>query len=318
MESERLTAFRAVARSLSFSRAAEQLHKTQPAISQSVRALETSLGERLFLRLGRRIQLTLAGRILLEHVEESFAALERGRLRIEALAELREGELRIGASDTTACYVLPPVLQAYRERYPDVDVWISNRPSPKTLEQLTASEVDIGFVTLPVAQPDLTVEPLLVREDVAICAPNHELAARSRVTLDQLLPFPLLLLDRGSSTRTFIDQRIAAAGTEPQIAMEVGSIEIIKHLVQRNFGVSIVPRAAVETEVANERLHALRIFSRADQRQLGVAYSNRQPPCLAATAFLRMTRALVRDTSIQAPDLKIAPKEEGRLNTGAP
>ena len=130
MESERLAAFRAVARSLSFSRAAEQLHKTQPAISQSIRALENALGERLFLRLGRRTQLTLAGRILLEHVEESFAALERGRLRIEALGELREGELRIGASDTTACYVLPPVLQAYRERYPDKAVRFNGEPVP--------------------------------------------------------------------------------------------------------------------------------------------------------------------------------------------
>ncbi len=302
MHMERLAAFRAVAREQSFSRAASRLFKTQPAVSQAVGSLEQELGERLFLRLGRRTELTASGRVFLEHVEQAFDALARGRAELEALGELREGELSIGTSDTTACYVLPPVLRAFRERHPGVELRISNRPSPRTAEQVTSREVDLGFVTLPVERRGLRVEPLVEREDVAICAPGHELAVRRRVRLDTLVRHPLLLLDRGSSTRSFIDARLRGVGEPFRVAMELGSIEVIKQLVGLDFGVSIVPRIAVEAELAAGSLHAMRLFPRSDWRSLGAITPSSGPLPRAAEVFLELARGVLARRAGRRPE----------------
>jgi DNA-binding transcriptional LysR family regulator len=293
LDSDRLAAFRAVARTGGFYRAAALLHKNQPPISQAVRALEEDVGERLFVRLGRGSRLTQAGEILLEHVEESFAALARARARLESRRELTAGELRIGTSDTNACYVLPPVLAAFRERFPGVDVRLSNRPSPATEAQVLAHEVDLGFVTLPTASAGLSAEEMVIREDVAIFAPGHPLSRRKRIRFEELLAHPLLLLDPGARTRAFIDARLAAFPGRARIAMELASIEVVKRLVALEFGVSVVPRIAVETEIAAGTLCAAAVFPRAEARRLGVIYATSAPLSLAASKFVELAREVL-------------------------
>ncbi|MFC1533635.1 LysR family transcriptional regulator [Thermodesulfobacteriota bacterium] len=292
---EQLNAFRAVAEEESFTRAAEKLFRTQPAVSQAIHSLEEDLGERLFMRRGRKSTLTQAGRILLEHVEEAFDTLERGRLRIDALKDLREGELTITTSDTTAYYILPDVLKEFREQYPGVDVRIHCRPSPVSAEQVVAHEADIGIVTLPIEHHKLASEPLIVREDVAICAPGHELARRRSISFTDLVGYPLLLLDRGSNTRTYIDQRLIEADLTPKITMELGSIEVIKKLVQLEFGVSIVPLIALHNEAEQGTLKAIRIFKKAECRTLGVIYPAKGISSLAAQIFVKMLKKHLLD-----------------------
>jgi len=294
LDSERLRAFRAVARAGGFSRAAERLHKTQPAISQAIRALEEDVGEPLFLRLGRRVRLTRAGAVLLEHVEESFAALDAARHRLAALSQLEAGELVIGTSDTNACYVLPPVLAAFRWAHPGIEVRLSNRPSPETERQVLEREVDVGFVTLPAASPRLVSEALVEREDVAIFAPDHRLAGRSRVRFDDLAGEPLLLLDRGSRTRAWIDERLAACPERPRVAMELASIEVVKRLVALGFGVSVVPRIAIEAEVAAGSLASARLSPRSAARSLGVVVPRGAPLARPAEAFVALAREVLR------------------------
>ena len=297
MDTDRLAVFRAVAREGGFTRAAGKLHRTQPAVSQAIRALEDELGTRLFDRRGRSPRLTPAGELFLRHVDEAFDALARGRSRLEALGELREGELTIGTSDTTACYVLPPVLDAFRRAYPGIELRISNRPSPVTIEQVLSREVDIGLVTLHGSDPRLESEVLMDREDVAIFPPGHALSARKRVRFDDLLRHPLLLLDRGSQSRSFIDERIAHAGRPAQIAMELASIEVIKHLVALGFGVSLVPDIAVQAEVADGRLCAASVLPRGQRRRLGAVRraGGWLPP--AARVFLEIARPLLQAKS---------------------
>ena len=287
---DRLDAFRMVAAERNFSRAADRLFKTQPAVSQAIRLLEKELGERLFLRLGRKTVLTQAGAVFLEHVEEAFDALDRGRKHVEALKELREGTLTIAASDTTTCYLLPPTLRLFRGRYPGVEVRILNRPSPVAARHVSDRLADLAIVTLPIEGPNLRTEPLITREDVAICAPGHALAHRQRVTLLELSAHPLLLLDRGSNTRSFIDRQLAATGAHPRVAMELGSIEVIKRLVQLDFGVSIIPRIAVREEETSGTLHAASVFGPAERRVLGVVYPAKGLAPLPARVFLKTLR----------------------------
>jgi DNA-binding transcriptional LysR family regulator len=293
LDSARLRAFQAVARTGGFSRAAATLHRTQPAVSQAIRALEEDVGEALFLRLGRKVALTAAGEILLEQADEAFAALDVARDRLRALRDLESGELVIGTSDTNACYLLPPVLAAFRERHPGIEVRISNRPSPATEIQVLEREVDVGFVTLPVGIPQLRAEPLTVREDVAIFAPDHRLARRRRIRFVDLLGDPLLLLDHGSRTRSLIDEQLAAHPGEGRIAMELASIEVVKRLVALGFGVSVVPRISVEAEVAQGTLACASLFARADARSLGVVYPARVPLSRAASVFVALAREIL-------------------------
>ncbi|MBN1868489.1 LysR family transcriptional regulator [Candidatus Sumerlaeota bacterium] len=297
IDSQKLEVFRTVAREGGFSRAAARLRRTQPAVSQAIRLLEEEIGERLFLRLGRTIRLTQAGEILLESADEAFDTLDRARTRIEALRELREGRLRITTSDTTACYLLPPVLGEFHRRYPNVEVSILNRRSPEAVREVEAREADIGIITLPEEPlgPRLASEPLVVREDVAICSPNHPLARkrRRRAQFADLLAWPLLLLDHGSNTRSFIDRKIRESGGAPRIAMELGAIELVKRLVERDFGVSIVPAISIRDEIREKRLKSLRVFDRGECRALGLIYPARGALSLPAQEFVRVLKALL-------------------------
>ena len=231
----------------------------------------------------------------IEHVEEAFETLERGRLRIDALKELSEGELTISTSDTTAYYILPDVLQEFRDQYPGIDVRIHCRPSPVSAEQVLAHEADVGIVTLPIEHPKLASEPLIIREDVAICAPGHELTKRRIIAFRDLAEYPLLLLDRGSNTRAYIDHRLSEAGLTPKIAMELGSIEVIKKLVQLDFGVSIVPLIAIHDEVDQGTLKAIRIFRRAECRTLGIIHPAKGIFSIAAQIFVKMLKKRLSD-----------------------
>ncbi len=298
MELERLNAFLAVAREKTFTRAAETLFRTQPAVSQSIRLLEEDLGEPLFLRLGRSAVLTEAGQILLEHVNQAFDAFDQGRIRIQALKELREGRLSISASDTTTCFILPDILRLFRDRYPGIELRILNRPSPEAARQVADRETDIGIVTLPIDHPKLKTEAIVAREDVAICAPSHSLASRSRIAFRDLLSYPLLLLDQGSNTRRFFDTKLAETGLVPDITMELGSIEVIKKMVEMDFGVSIVPHIAVVSEVSQGKLGVLHLFGKTECRQLGFVYPSKGVLPLAARVFMKLMKASLSATKM--------------------
>lgn len=288
MEWSRLEAFRAVAREKNFTRAAARLFRTQPAVSQAVAALEADLAEKLFIRQGRQVRLTQAGEVLLAHAEEAFRLLDQGRRQVAALKGLEAGELVVCASDTTCCYVLPEVLGRFRREHPGVEVKLINRPSPAAAALVAGYEADLGIVTLPLEHGGLRTRRLIPREDVAVCAPSHPLAKRRRAALEDLLAYPLLLLDRGSNTRAYIDQRLDATGRAARIVMETGSIEVIKRLVRLGFGVSIVPRVSVLEEVQAGSLAAVSVFRRAECRHLGLITPRQGTPSPAAEVFIRM------------------------------
>jgi DNA-binding transcriptional LysR family regulator len=292
---DRYRVFRAVAEEGSFSRAAARVHRTQSAVSQAVRALEDETGERLFERAARSVRLTHAGELLLSHVRVALEALDAGLARLSGLQELREGTLALSASDTTAMYTLPEVLRVFRERYPGVELQISNDPSPRAVRKVLAAQADLALVTLPVVtlpveHARLEVAPLGAREDVVICARSHPLAATSRARLRDLARHRWLLLDRAAHTRRFIDAQFRRAGLRPRIAMETASLEVIKRLVELDLGISVAPRLAIQEELRAGRLHAVEVFARRDVRRLGVVTLRGRAPSPAAARFIELLR----------------------------
>ncbi len=304
LNSDQLLAFAAVARERGFSRAARRLARTQSAVSQAVARLEEDLGTRLFLRQGRTVELTPAGRLLLDRAGRVLDEMDGARESLQALAELREGSLVVGTSDTLACHLLPPVITAFRTRYPGVELRLDNRPSPAIAERVAERAVDVGVVTLPLppglriggrpAAERLRIEPLTSYQEVAICPPGHPLARRRRAPLEAVAAHPLLLLDRSTGARALLDAELARLGAAPRVAMEMSSVEVLKKLVELGLGVSIVPALAVEREVASGVLAAVRLSGLAGVRQVGLVVAAGGHVPRAAAAFAEIARGALQ------------------------
>ena len=259
MDLHQLRGFYEIARTRSFTRAADKLFLSQPAISLQVKALEDELGEPLFDRKRREIRLTEAGEVLFKYVQQVFDGLENARNEIAALHNEVRGRLVVGTSDTNCTYILPDVLEEFRRCYPGVDLDIRNRISSEIANLVAADGVDIGLVTLPVRHRDVQEHTLLQRQDVLICRPDHCLGWRKRIRLADITSFPLLVLERGSTSRQLLDAALVKEKVSPPIAMELGGIEVLKRFVEIGLGLAIVPEVAVAQEVERGQLHAVQI-----------------------------------------------------------
>jgi len=259
MELHQLRGFLTVARRGSFTRAAENLYLTQPALSLQIKALEESLGESVFERKGRTLLLTPTGRLLLERAEQILGLIEQTNEEISALKGLEQGQLSIGTNDSNCLYILPDLVQQFRRQFPNVELSLTNSHSSQVAAWVSEGMVEFGLVTLPILDPQLETQPLFSREDVLICRPDHPLCAQSTVTPLELVAHPLLLLDKGSVSRTILDQTLAQADLTPKTVMQVGSIEVIKRYVEIGLGVSVVPRLNAEHEIQAGQLHAIHL-----------------------------------------------------------
>lgn len=297
MNLERLQIFYAVAMEKSFSNAAKRLNKTQSAVSQSIRLLENEVGETLFIRSNRRVLPSEAGRILFEHVESIIESIEEAQIRIDSLKNLQEGELIISSSMTSACYMLPEILKKFKLKYPGVKIILKNGLSSQAADMVANNESDVGIVMLPINNPKLESKPLAVREDVVITAINHELKKVENIKVESLLDYEFILLDKEAHTRQYINNHFESLGAKPKVAMEVGTMEIIKQMVILNFGISVIPRIAVKEE-EGKTLSVRRVFSKDECRKVGVVYKKSENMKLTTKVFLEMIIDHFRDIEI--------------------
>jgi DNA-binding transcriptional LysR family regulator len=214
---------------------------------------------------------------------------------------MRSGRLSIGASDTLACHLLPPVFRAFRERFPGIELKLENRPSPETARAVLERRVDLGVVVLPLAAvtgaragaDKLDVVSLAPHPDSVICLPSHPLARRKSARARDLADEPLLLLDRSTGTRAHVDAAFERERIRPHVTMEMGSVEVLKRLVELGFGVSIVPAMAVRTEVARGTLVSIGFSSSGRRRTVGVVTPKNALLSPATTAFVETATRVV-------------------------
>jgi DNA-binding transcriptional LysR family regulator len=289
MELNQLRGFLAVARAGSFTQAAKELFITQPALSIQIKGLEEELGELLFERQGKQLYLTPAGRLLQERAEELLGLVTQTHQELRALQGLKTGRLTIGTNDSNCLYLLPDLVRFFREKFPGIELHLTNRHSTEVVSLVGAGAVDFGLVTLPVLDPRIEAETLFWREDVAICSPGHPLSQQYSVTLADIAQYPLLLLDKGSNSRKQLDQMLARAGLIPKVVMELGSVEVIKRYVEVDLGVSIIPGFTAEAEIRAGRLHAIRL-DWLPSRAVGVVRRRKGYLSPAAQMFLKLLK----------------------------
>jgi DNA-binding transcriptional LysR family regulator len=276
--------FQEIVRQASFSRAAEALHLSQPAVSHHIRHLEHALGARLLERVGRRAFPTAAGELLLTHAGRAFAELEAARQSIQRLRGVVAGRVRVGTGATASIYLLPDALRRLRARHPELDLAVVTGNSADLAAAVAGSELDVAVLTLPVAGRQLLATPFCVDTQVAIAAPSQAWPRRALRPSD-LARAPLILYERGGTIRRVIDAWFRKSRVQPRVAMELGNAEAIKRLVAAGLGVSIVSAVAVRSET-RARVLIARPLAPPLRRRLAVVRRRDKAPTPALEAVL--------------------------------
>lgn len=285
MDLTHLRAFVSIARVGVMTRAAVELHVTQPALSAQIARLEDEVGTPLFDRSPKGMSLTEAGRTLLPYARETLARLDDARLALDELRGLERGSLSIGGGATATTYLLPPLLARFHAAHPRIRFYVREQPSRGVVEAVLAGELDLGVVTLPVGSddPQLEVEHWVDDELRLIVPPGHPLGRRKTFSWSDLSGTPLVLFEAGSAVRAHIDASIDAADVDSDIVMELRSIESIKQMVAQGIG------AALVSEHALDLAHpGLRCREQPIRRTLAVIYRRDRHQSTAAAAFLRV------------------------------
>jgi len=290
MEIRQLKYFLSVVRLGGMGAAAEEHYVTQPAISIQIQKLEDEVGEKLLERRGRRVAPTQAGSILAEHAEAVVRRLDRLEAAVSGLKGLESGYLRMGNIDAASVYVLPGIYRSFHHKYPGVKIEIIVGDTSRLLEALRRGEVELASTVLPIDAGEFDVLPIYRDEMVLVAHPNHVLAKRKRVTLQDvaeagLIAYPPRSVTRRQIERVFLEHDLALNAT-----MEIASPEAIKRLTQAGLGASVLPRQIVASEIRRGALQAIRIRSVRFQRTIGMVLRGEDSLSPPARVFLDMVK----------------------------
>ncbi|HQU16926.1 MAG: LysR family transcriptional regulator [Chromatiales bacterium 21-64-14] len=262
MADRRLQVFHTVARLLSFTKAAEALHMTQPAVTFQVRQLEEHFNTRLFDRTHNRISLTETGLRVYEHADRIFQLYGEMENAVREMTGEVSGVLLIGASTTIAEYMLPSLLGGFKSEYPDVNIHLKVSNTEGIVSMVENNAIDLGVVEAPVSNKNLVVEVCRMDQLVVIVPTNHPLADRESVRSEELLEYPYICREEGSGTREVIEEYLGSvqlSGNDLKVCMELGSPEAVKRAVEVGMGISVLSRATVLKELKLGTLAAVNL-----------------------------------------------------------
>ena len=278
-----LKVFETVARHLSFSRAAEELHLTQPAVSIQVGQLADHAGLPLFEQLGRKIYLTPAGREMLRYSRSIIQQFKEAEEALAGLKGIRGGKLNI-AVISAGDYFFPRLLAEFCSRHQDVSVELGVNNREEVVRLLAENTIDLAIIMRPPQDMDIVAETFAPLPQVIIAAPEHRLAKRRRITMTALENEAFIVRERGSDTRISMDEVFAERGFRPRIAMEIKSFETIKQAVIAGMGISFMSAHTISLELQVGRLVVLDIAGFPVMRSWHVVHrrNKRLPPVAAA------------------------------------
>ncbi|MDE3180198.1 MAG: hydrogen peroxide-inducible genes activator [Acidobacteriota bacterium] len=282
MEFHQLRYFCAVAKEGNFTRAAGREHVAQPSLSQQIMKLEEELGARLFDRFARSARLTQFGRVFLPRAEAILRQAGDARTEIREMSGAAMGEVSLGVIPTVAPYLLPRILARFARAYPAVAVSVVEEVTPLLLEGLHRGTLDMALLALPVPGPGLAAEELLREPLFAVVPPEHRLASRHAVTLQEMKEEPFLLLKEGHCFRENAILACRRARMQPNVVFESGHFSSILAMVSCGMGVSVVPAMAVEKQTG---CRFIRIGDERSNRRIGLVRLKGRFPARAHRAL---------------------------------
>jgi DNA-binding transcriptional LysR family regulator len=279
----------AVAQEKSFSRAAERLHRTQPAISQAIRRLETEIGEPLFDRSSKDGTMTPPGRVLFELAQQMINLRHGAHAAIRELKGLHRGKLSLSANEYTVMYLMP-LLPVFRARHPHIKVDVKRSLASRISSEILARETEIGIVSFKPNDPSITAVPVLTDELALIVPTNHPLAGKKIVSVRELGAESFVAHNVPSPYRERVVRTFEKYRTPLNISMELPTLEAIKRFVEAGMGVALVPRLTAHMEIARGQVAALVVREMKLERKLYLVYRKGATLSHAARAFLRVAR----------------------------
>ena len=297
MEIAQVEAFLAVGTFGGFRRAADALRVTQPAISARIKALEASLGVRLFDRGRTGLALSPAGRALRPHAEQLLHAVALARQAVHDLGPSSGGAVTIAAVLSICTYLLPDVLKRFQAAHPKTLITVRSGHSKEVLGMVLAGEAELGLAR-SLNHPEM--ETVSLRDDplMLVSAPAAAMGRAGRARLEEVAAQPLILFDRGSSDWTLSHGLFRRAGLVPNVVLEVESIEAAKRMVERGIGLAFLPQLAVVQEIRRRRLLAIDIRDAEPlRRSLDVIHPRQRPLSTEAQALLKTLRAAVAEAA---------------------
>lgn len=270
-----------------FTRAAEALYLTQPAVSRQVRELEKHFGVELFEQIGKRIYPTEAGNTLYTYARQVFHTLDDLEVEVNQLKGLKAGHLRIAASATAGTYLLPSLLGRFTRKYPGVEVTLEIHNSQQVEQRLLEyQQLDLGVIEQPVHEDALYSVPFLTDELVVIVSADHPFAGRETISVAELRDERFILREEGAGTRTLLDEEFARLDIRMKTAMQLGGAAAVKQAVAAGLGISVVSVRAIQLELAAGTLKAVRCPEMRLTRDVRYVHHRDKRLSRAASAFL--------------------------------
>jgi DNA-binding transcriptional LysR family regulator len=289
MDINQLEVVVAVAQEKSFSRAAETLHRTQPAVSQAIRRLEVELGEPLFDRSSKDGTLTAAGRVLFDFAQQILNLRHHAHTALKELKDLHRGKLSLSANEYTVMYLLP-LIPVFRARHPHIKIEVKRSLASRIAAEILGRESEIGIVSFKPNDPTVAAVPVLMDELALIVPPDHPLAAKTIVSVRELGAESFIAHNVPSPYRERVTRTFEKYKTPLNISMELPTLEAIKRFVEQGMGVALVPRLTAQSEIARGQLSALTVREMKLERRLYLVYRKGATLSHAARAFLRVAK----------------------------
>lgn len=248
MDLKQLRYFQAIARCGGFTRAAEQLHVAQPAVSMAIRKLEQQLDLTLFHRQDRTVSLTDEGQRLLPHADRILQALADAQLEMQELKGLTQGEVRVGIPSMLGSYYFPPILMAFHQNYPHLKLSVIEAGTWQLQQMLEAGELDLAVIVAEFLPNELQAEVFLRQQMMVTVAQDHALASEAQISIEQFFGNELVMFKEGYFHRKIVDRLAKEANIDPDIAFETNLVPLIKSIVRQGYGITTLLGMVVQPD----------------------------------------------------------------------
>lgn len=271
--------------------AAGKLNVSQPAVSQAIRQLETSLGVKLFKRASRGVEMTREAAVLFEYVKRAINELEAGESKLREVLNLNEGEVRIGASDMTLRFFLLPYLEKFHELFPKIKISVTNAPTPETVENLRNHSVDFAVASTPFAFPEFVdVFPVKKIEDTFVAGRRYLRLKNKTLDIQELEKLPIVALEKNTTSRRFMDDFLKERGVIIKPEFELATSDMIVEFTVKNLGIGCVMKDFATEKLEDGTLFELRFRDLFPKRDIAVLTDNRSALSPASRALFDLIK----------------------------
>lgn len=291
ISSKELTIFNVVKEEKSFTKSGEKLFIAQPSISKTIQKLENELNVTLFDRSKRTLTLTDAGEVVYKHSKNLLGLLEQMQIELNELSDLMVGKLSIGLPQIIGAFIFPPIVQEFSQRYPGVTLSIEENGGLVTERHVEMGSLDIGFVVLPVDNPNLLVEQIYEDSFVLCVSSHHPLARRDTISLEEAKHEKFILFDRSFALHGVVIDACKKSGFAPTMLLESTQWDLILELVSAQMGVSIVPRVLAD-KLNNINIVSIPITSPELKWQIGMISNSKSYQSFALKGFVEVVQEI--------------------------